>query len=130
MFKMISGLFFIALMIVINSCGLSEDTAAKVGGEKITKAEFTTALKQRFPKKENLNEISKQDKMKVLEKLIDDKLKLNAVNDADEIAEDASFKEEYDRRKSRMLGNKYFEKIIVDKLLPEEMLRRTLRETS
>jgi len=130
MFKWSVALLIITLMIVISGCGLSEDTAAKVGSETISKEDFTKALKQRFPKQENFNEIDKQEKMKILDKLIDEKLKVNAANDNDEVIEDEAFQEEYNQRKSRMLGNKYFEKIIVDKLLPEDMLREHYEKQS
>ena len=56
MYKIITVIFLLATLVILNNCGLSDDTVAKVGNQEIKVKEYKDALKRRFPGKENYTE--------------------------------------------------------------------------
>ncbi len=118
MHKLLIVVSLLITALLLNHCGLSEDTVAKVGSEKITVEEFKTQLQSRYPGKENFTDIDSTRKMAALNQMIDRTLKVNAAYDMN-LDENEDIRDAYEKQRSRMLGNKYFEKIVVDELIPE-----------
>jgi len=113
---LLSGLFY------LNSCGLSDDTVAKVGSASISAEVFKQNLSRRFGPKDSYAEVDSAVKMSLLNKMIMNKMK---ALDGEKLGleDDESYLSEIKMLKSRMLSNRYFEKLIVDKLIPESELR-------
>lgn len=122
MYKWFVAVLLLTVIAIVGGCGLSEDTVAKVGSETISKEEFIQALSRRFPNQDNYQQISKKEKMEVLDLMIEQKLKLNAALELD-ISDDEDYQQQYKQRKIQALGNKYFEREIVDQMITEEQLR-------
>lgn len=120
--KFVSLFSLIAAIYFISGCGLSEDTVAKVGDIKISVQDFKHELSKSFPNRDSYAEVDSATKRLTLNRMINQALK---VNDAFELGlEDrADFKNEVENQKARLLGNKYFERVIVDKLISEQDLR-------
>ena len=116
MYKTFAVFILLSIIITISSCGLSEDTVAKVGNQKIRVAEFTDALKKRFPNKENFSEVDSAAKMQVLNRMIDKKRKLAAAYDMD-IDDDEKLKETVKSQKEKAMFSKYYERMVVDSVI-------------
>lgn len=122
------GLFLILITIVfMSACGLSDDTVAKVGGSKISVEYFKFQLSKRYPGKAVFTDVDSATKATLLNRLVLNKLKTNAAYDAG-LDEDPSFKNEFNNQKARVIGNKFFEKSIVDKLISEQDLRNSFEK--
>lgn len=109
-------------LIYLTGCGLSDDTVAVVGGTTITKEAFKQALSRRYSKKDSYASVDSSAKMAILNNLIERELKANAAHDMG-LDDDPGFKGEFKAQEARILGNRYFEKVIVDKLFPESVIR-------
>lgn len=115
MSRLITFFLMATTLIYITSCGLSEDTIAKVGGQKITLEEFKQQLKQRFPGKA-LAEIDSSGKMQVLNRMIENQQRLSAAR-AMNLDKDKDLLSEVENQKKRMVYSKYYEHMIVDSLI-------------
>ncbi|MGD9486636.1 MAG: peptidylprolyl isomerase [Calditrichaceae bacterium] len=104
------------------SCSLSDDTVAKVGNYAISKVEFEEQLKRKFPEKESYIDVPKEEKMKILDQMLMQKLKLTDAYDS-KLQEDGAIITNFESHKENLYAKKYFEKIVVDKLVTEEELR-------
>ena len=113
---------FTAGLFYFGGCSMAEDTVAKVGDTQITAAAFKQSLSRRFSEKESYADVDSATKMNVLNSMILRELKALAARDLG-LHKDDKFVAEGKMQKARILGNKYFEKVIVDKLLPEDELR-------
>ncbi len=113
---LLSGLFYLA------SCGLDDNTVAKVGSLKITKTDFTKMLQRRFPGKTDFTTVDSAAKHMELQRAINQLQKVNAAYDLG-LDKQESFISEMRVQRGRAIGNKYFERMIVDKLFPEEALK-------
>ncbi len=114
-----------ALVIVLSvfyfHCGPDAETVATVGSLKVTKDELRSDLKRRYPKQADLNAIDAAKKKEVLDKIILKKLKINAAYDMG-LDQDPDLLNQLQAREQNMLGNKYYERVIVDKLIsPQEI---------
>jgi len=96
---------------------------AKVGNTKITTDAFKQSLAARFQQKDSYSEVDSAAKMNILNKMILDELKAKAGRKLG-LAEEASYKQDLKMQKSRVFGNRYFEIVVVDKLFPEEVVRK------
>ncbi len=120
---------FFGLLILgylISSCGLSDDTVAKVGHETITLDDYKFVLHRRFPGKA-LAKIDSAQRWSILNYMIEKYLQTNAAKDL-KLDTTRLYLSEVADYKARLIGNKYFEKIIVDKLIPESLVRETFEK--
>jgi len=101
------------------NCKEERDIVAKVGSLVITKEEFISELKIVYPHITNTQDISFEKKEKVLDRIIIKKQKVNAALDID-LDEDMDFKNDVKNYENRLIGNKYYEIFIIDKLVPKE----------
>jgi parvulin-like peptidyl-prolyl isomerase len=116
MYKILSIFLLLTMLVVINNCGLSEDTVAKVGNQEIKINEYKDALSQRFPGKENFTEIDSAAKMQVLNGLIDKKRKLAAAYDMN-IDDEEEYEKAISEREDQAIFNKYIENMVVDSVI-------------
>jgi len=121
MYRLISVLLIILSVAFISSCGMSGDTVATVGSAKITKQDFKQALSQRYPGKSSFTTVDSAGKMAVLNRLIDAQRKVDAAKDLD-LENSKEYKADYMNKEARILSNKYYERVIVDKLFPENII--------
>jgi parvulin-like peptidyl-prolyl isomerase len=122
MFRFIVLLIVLLGLVLINGCGLSDDTVAKVGGSKITVDEFKFQLGKRYPGKGTFTNVDSVTKISMINRLVNIKMKVNAALELG-LDNEAAFKTELKNQSSRMIGQKYFERVIVDKLISEKELR-------
>ena len=103
------------------SCQLSKDTVAKVGNQKITKDDYKFVLQRRFPQR-SLAKIDSAQRMSILNYMIN---KYRQANVGLRLKLDTSrvYQSDLENFKARLIGNKYFERTIVDKMISEKQLR-------
>ncbi|NOX88038.1 MAG: hypothetical protein GXO77_03360 [Calditrichaeota bacterium] len=108
------------------SCGLSEDTVAKVGKKTITLDDYKFVLQRRFPQKP-LAKIDSSQRMSILNYMIKKYLQ---ANDAIDLKLDTTriYQTELAEYTARLIGNKYFERVIVDKMISEDQLRKNFEQ--
>jgi len=114
-------------LILITGCGLSDDTIAKVGGTKITVDEFKYQLGKRYPGKAVFTNVDSVTKATMINRMVTTAMKVNAAK-ALGLDKESSFINEFNNQKSRLLGQKYFERTIVDKLVSEQELRESFEK--
>lgn len=114
--------FLFSGMLYLGSCGLSEDTVAKVGGKNISAKDFKQQLSRRYNKRTTYADVDSAGKMNILNYMVMQELKAAAARDAG-LDDDETFQSEMKMQKSRILGNRYFERVIVDKMFPEDVVR-------
>jgi len=113
---------FVAGLLYFSGCGPSQDTVATVGSSKITKKDFKEFLKKRFPGRTSFASVDSSTKRRILDQLIQEELKVNAAYDMG-LDKDEEFISQMHLQEGSILGNKYFERVIVDKLFPEDVVR-------
>ena len=106
-------------------CAQKEDIVAEVGAYTISKSEIVDLLKRKYPKQHSFTDVDISVKKDLLEPLILNKLYLNegykkGLND------DPEFINNFENFQMRIIGSKYFERTIVDKLISEQMLEDAL----
>ena len=115
----------IILIIIISSlllfiqCGINSDTVATIGNSEISVEEFKEILKSRYPNESDLSKIELEKKKEVLDQTIQKLLKVNAALDIN-LDEDPEIAEAIRKQEENLLGQKYFEVVIVDQLISEE----------
>ena len=114
--------FLVSGLLYMSGCGLSDNTVAKVDGTEISAEIFKQQLSRRYGQKDSFADVDSAAKMTMLNNLILNELKASAGRDLG-LDKEAEFITENKMMKSRILGNRYFEKVIVDKLFPEEDIR-------
>jgi parvulin-like peptidyl-prolyl isomerase len=127
MYRLFVALMLIVAAVYMNGCGISDDAVAKVGGSEIKVDQFKTELGRRFRGKTSFADVDSTQKMTILNRMILTQLKVNAAYDLN-LDEDESLQNELDDQKGRLLGNRYFEKIIVDKLISEEDIKASFEK--
>ena len=120
--KVVLFTFLLSGLLYLASCSMSDDTVAKVGGEKITVEVFKQNLSRRFGPKDSYAKVDSAVKMSLLNKMILNKMKAMD-GEALGLENDEKYAADLKMLKSRMFSNRYFEKMIVDKLLSEDDLR-------
>lgn len=120
--KLVLMISLVVALFYVSSCSLSEDTVAKVGNKTITADIYKQHLARRFSQKESYTTVDSAAKYAVLDHIILNELKAQAAKDMD-LDQDPEFQAELKNQKSRVMGSRYFEKTIVDKLFPEEAIR-------
>ncbi len=127
MYRLFIVLMLIVAAVYMNGCGISDDAVAKVGGNEIKVDQFKAELGKRFRGKTSFADVDSAQKMTLLNRMILTQLKVNAAYDLG-LDEDESLKSELDDQKGKLLGNKYFERIIVDKLISEEDIKASFEK--
>jgi len=120
--KVLPVIVLTMLVLYLGGCGLSDDTVAKVGNQTITVDEFTRELAKRYPDKTSYTDVDSTAKFALLNRMIETKRKLAAAYDMG-LDEDEEVLLELRRQTEKMLMNKYYEKMIVDKMVSEEQIR-------
>ncbi len=116
-------LTLLVLIVVLAGCQkISDDTVAKVGKFEITVDDYKNELSKRFSNKESYADVDSSLKMDILNRMIEEKLFLNEAYDQD-INEDPVIMGEYKKRKEGIIGDKYYEKNVVDKVISEDELK-------
>lgn len=115
MVRILLNLTIAIAMLFLMSCGLSDDTVAKVGSYEIKLAEYQKMLKQRFPNRE-LAQLDSAARMQVLNQLIEYHQKLQAAR-ALKLDRDPEVVDEVENQKKRILYSNYYERVIVDSII-------------
>ena len=119
-----SAITLIMIFLLAFGCQkLSDNTVAKVGKLKITKDDFKFVLQRRYPGKA-LAEIDSAQRKAILNYMINKYLQANAALDL-KLDTSSVYRSDLENYKARLIGNKYFERVIVDKMIPEKQLRDT-----
>lgn len=119
---------FITAILLINSCSSGPDSVASVGKLQITTDELKNQLSRRFPDKENYQDVAISEKNQMLDQMILRKLRLNEAYEQG-IDKDKTLVNDYEKRKGQMLSNRYFEKVVIDNLFPETLIRSEFEKT-
>ena len=112
-------IIFISSLLLFIQCGIDSDTVATVGNFEISVDEFKEILKSRYPNESDLSKIEFEKKKEVLDQTIQKLLKVNAALDIN-LDEDPEIAEAIRKQEENLLGQKYFEVVIVDQLISEE----------
>jgi parvulin-like peptidyl-prolyl isomerase len=123
--KRIKYLFIIVLLSIIflmHCSGLDSDTIAQIGDITITKSEFKELLKNRYPGENDLNNIEFKKKQDLLDTEILKKLKVNAALD-NGLDKDPEIVKAVKKQEENLLGQKFFEVEVVDKLITAEEIK-------
>ena len=112
-------LAFLIGIILIQCTSQSEDVIVTVGELSITDDQAYKTLKSSFPKNENYRDIELSKKMELLDPLIVKKLRVNAAYDLG-LDKNPKFQRQLEDFKMKTLGNKYYEVMIIDKLITQE----------
>jgi parvulin-like peptidyl-prolyl isomerase len=119
-----SLLIFVSILALLTHCARDENVVAEVGSLTISKEELIKELKRIYPNKV-LKEINLEDKKTLINRMAEHKQKVNAAYDLNLDEEDKIVTMANDRR-DRMIGNKYYEKVIVDQFVSEEEIKKDL----
>lgn len=122
MFKHLS--FFILIitgMIILTQCGKKPEIVAKVGTETITLDEFKNSLNQLFHTND-FSKISYADKEKTLKEMLEYRLKILRAKELG-LDKDPEYTEAIKAKENLLIAQKLYEKEIVDKLVPEDLMR-------
>ena len=114
-----SLIIFTFSIVLFVQCGPDSDTIATIGNLEISIDEYTEMLKQRYPKISNLKDIDQKRKKEILDQAIQKKLKFNAAMDIN-LDEDPEIVDTINKQEENLLGQKYYEVEIVDKLVTEK----------
>jgi peptidyl-prolyl cis-trans isomerase SurA len=117
-------LIFFSVLSLLTHCARDENVVAEVGSLTISKEELTKELKRAYPSKV-LKEISLEEKKAVLNRMTVNKQKVNAAYDLN-LDQDDKIANMVKNRRDRMIGNKYYEKVIVDHFVSEEEIKMDL----
>jgi len=126
--KQVLGYSLIILLagLLVSSCNKQEENVVITVGEMvITDSQIRDVLKSQYPKQQNYKDIELDKKKKLLEPLIDRNLRINAAYDLG-LQNDEVFKKKLDDQKLRTMSNKYYELMIVDKIVPASEIEKFL----
>ncbi len=117
----IAGIIFLFTLMILSGCGKKPDVVAKVGKEKIGLEEFKLGLSKEYGT-EKLDKISIKDRKKFLQSLIDERLRIIRARELglDTLPE---FVNEISARANNLMAQRMYEELIVDKLVPESLMR-------
>ena len=112
-------IIFISSILLFVHCGVDSDTVATVGNSKVSVEEFKEILRTRYPNETDFSKIEMEKKKELLDQTIQKLLKVNAALDIN-LDEDPEIVEAISKQEENLLGQKYFEVEIVDKLISKE----------
>jgi parvulin-like peptidyl-prolyl isomerase len=102
---------------------------ARVGNLEITKIEIINLLQSNYGKKESFHYINLENKKKLLEPLILNKLKLNAAIETG-LDKDADLAAELEGKKIQLLSDAYYQQKVVSKFVPERLVQEIFKKTA
>jgi len=125
--QVLSSLIILLLMgLSFIQCSKSDEiVVVTVGDLEITDSQIRDVLKKKYPKQENYRDIDLEQKKELLEPMIKNKLHVNAAYDLG-LEEDEEFIKIFDSQKMRIMGSKYYEKMIVDEIIPVSEIEKVL----
>lgn len=113
--------------ILIFSCGSDTVEIASVGDLTITNSDLTDILKSRYPKEKDFKNIDIQKKKDLLDQLVNKKLKVQAALELG-MESDEDVLMAVEKQEENLLGQKYFESVVVDKLISAEEIEEYLEK--
>lgn len=113
-------LFMLPLMLI--HCGKKTDVVAKVENQEITVEQFRRILQDQF-KTRDLSFVSAENKQRVLMELINERLKALKARKLG-LDQDPEFLLAKETRGKQLIYQKLFEREIIDKLIPESLLKK------
>ena len=120
----IPAIFLLTAVVFMAGCGKKPDAVAKVGSQEITLTELKSTLSQRFNTSDYAT-ISMEDKQKVLESMIDNLLIAQRAREL-KLDQKPEFTQDVDSKVDNLMAQKLYEIKIVDKFLPDDLIRKML----
>jgi len=111
--------------LLLIQCTQKEESVAEVGSFTISKSDIVELLKRKYPNQSSFADVDVSVKKDLLEPLILRKLYLNEGIEKG-YDEDPNFKFNFRNFQMRIIGSKYFERVVVDKIVSEDMLNEAL----
>jgi len=110
-------------------CAEEDETIVEVGSLSIKKSEILSVFKKKYPKQNDFSDVDLSIKKDLIEPLIAKKLRINAAYDLD-LDKEKLFRLKYEQYQMRLVGNLYFEKVIVDKVVTQKMIEDYISRTA
>ncbi len=111
---------FVIILLWLMACGDSTETVGKVGREQVSLKELQETLQQRFRDKK-MNEISFEDKKKVLQEILENRLKIVHAR-AIGLDKNPEYIQFLNIRQNRILASRLPDMLITEKFVTEEMI--------
>lgn len=120
------SIFILLVGLVLTQCAKQdENVVVTVGDLTITDAQVRSVLKAKYPNQDSFKDLDLNRKKELLEPLITKNLRINAAYDLG-LEEDEEFKRMLEDQKMRAMGSKYYERMIIDKIIPEGEIEKIL----
>jgi parvulin-like peptidyl-prolyl isomerase len=116
--RIIFLVLLLVVVLVVMQC-TREERVATVGSISITKSQFVSELSKSFGYKLNYQDINLERKKNILNGMIKRKLKVAAAYDLD-LEDEKEIENAVQSQRKRLIGDKYFERVIVDQLVPQQ----------
>ena len=113
-----SFIILFASLLITGCSQQGENVVIKVGERTITAAQIRNVLKTIYPRRENYKDIELDKKKEVLQPLIMNNLYINEAY-ALGLDNDENFKRELETEKMRAVSSIYYERMIVDQIIPD-----------
>ncbi len=117
---------FLLLTVFHYGCQTGPDEVARVGSLGISVEEIKSALKDRYPYKEDFKDLDLEKKYEILNNIIKQKLKLNAAFDQD-LEKNSTIVNNVHAYEEKLIIGRYHEKAVIDLLVPTEQLERFIK---
>jgi parvulin-like peptidyl-prolyl isomerase len=111
----------VLLMLFLAYCGTKEETVATVGNMDITKSQFIKEMVRYHGEKPNYQDVDLERKKTILNNMIKRNLKLLEAYDLD-LDHDKEIVNSIDTYRKRLIINKYYEKVIVEQVVPSKVI--------
>lgn len=117
--------YLITLLVItiLFSCSVNDDVVATVGNVEITVGQLKEKMQPKFPHKKDFKDVELAHKKQFLDQLITKQLKINEAI-ARGYDKEESFEVAYYKQKVNVLGTRYYERFIIDKLITEQEIRQ------
>ena len=116
----------IVLALYLAYCGTKEEVVATVGKLDITKSQFVKEMIRYHGEKPNYQDIDLDRKKTILNTMIKKKLKLLEAYDTD-LDHDKEIVNSIESYRKRIIINKYYEKVIVEQVVPSKVVDEYLQ---
>jgi len=113
--------FFLVGLFITQCTKKDDEVIVEVGSLAIHRAEVLKILKKKYPDQTEFREIDISSKKDLIEPLILTKLRINAAYDL-ELENDPEIQNKLVEYRQRVVGSRYFERLIVDRLVGENEL--------
>jgi peptidyl-prolyl cis-trans isomerase SurA len=120
------SIFILLIGLVLTQCAKQgENVVVTVGDLTITDAQVRSVLKAKYSNQDSFKDLDLNRKKELLEPLITKNLRINAAYDLD-LEEDEKFIRMLEDQKMRTMGRKYYELMIIDKIIPEGEIEKII----